>query len=147
MKKNTIGDLDDILMYQLYRIGRLLRFHLQKFLDAESKATPEQFFLLYRLYMKNGQTQRQLADTVLQDHPNITRLIDRLEERGYVSRETVENNRRAFNIILTDKGIQLFDSIIPVITREREQLLKGISAEEQKIVKKVLLQMGRNMEG
>ena len=80
MKDTLIAELDQTITYQVYRSGRLLRHYLQQKLKIdEAQLTPEQFYILLRLYMKDGQTQRELADRILNDHPNITRLIDKLE--------------------------------------------------------------------
>lgn len=148
MKNKPLPGLDDVLMYRLYRFGRLLRFHLQKHLDAGGDTvTPEQFFLLYRLYMEDGQTQRQLADRVMNDHPNITRLIDRLEEKGHVRRRAADTDHRIYNIHLSEKGRMQFQGAVPVITRERERMLKGISREEIKTVQRVLARMEENIKG
>lgn len=146
MEKNELTDLDDFLIYQIYGSARLLRFHLQKLLDAnEPNFTPEQAFLLYKLYMDDGQSQRQLADKILNDYPNITRLIDKLENKGYVRREIAENDRRMFKIYMSEKGKSRFNSFIPLIMHEREKLLEGISSDEEKIVKNVLKRIEENV--
>ena len=147
MKENELIDLDDFLIYQIYGSSRLLRFKLQKLLDEnEPKSTPEQFFLLYKLYMNDGQSQRQLADKNLNDYPNITRLIDKLEKRGYVRREIDENDRRMFKVYISEKGKSRFNTIIPLITHEREKLLEGISLHEEEIVKDVLKRIEQNIQ-
>jgi MarR family transcriptional regulator, transcriptional regulator for hemolysin len=147
MKNRPITDLDNVLMYQLYRCGRLLRYYLQRFLDVGDESfTPEQYFLLYRLNATNGLTQRELADRVLNDHPNITRLIDKLENKGYVRREAGENDRRSFSITITEKGKKLSGRMAPVVARERERLLKGISPEEIRLVQSVLKKLESNMK-
>jgi MarR family transcriptional regulator, transcriptional regulator for hemolysin len=147
MEHNEIIDLDDILMYQLYRSGRLLRFRLQQLVDAnEPKSSPEQFFLLYKLYIKDGQSQKQLADKILNDHPNITRLIDKLEEIGYVYREVDKKDRRTFKIYISEKGKSRFKDILPLIMLEREKLLKGINEEDEKLVKGILGKMETNIK-
>ncbi|KAF5065526.1 MarR family winged helix-turn-helix transcriptional regulator [Methanobacterium aggregans] len=146
MEKNELMDLDDFLIYQIYGSARLLRFQLQKLLDAnEPNFTPEQAFLLYKLYMDDGQSQRQLADKILNDYPNITRLIDKLENKGYVRREIAENDRRMFKIYMSEKGKSRFNSFIPLIMHEREKLLEGISSDEEKIVKNVLKRIEENV--
>jgi len=146
MKKTNLPDLNEILMHQLFRTGRLLRFYIQQFLDIDKFAfTTEQFFLFYRLYIKDGQTQRELADKTLNDHPNITRLIDKLEEKGYVKRNPDKDDRRTFMIKITEEGIQLFEQMLPIVEAERKKLLNGISTEDQKTVKKVLNQLEENM--
>jgi len=146
MKKTNLPDLNEILMHQLFRTGRLLRFYIQQFLDIDKFAfTPEQFFLFYRLYVNDGQTQRELADKTLNDHPNITRLIDKLEEKGYVKRKPDKDDRRTFTIKMSEEGIHLFERMLPIVEAERKKLLKGISTEEQQIVKRVLNQLENNM--
>jgi len=147
MEKNELIDLDDFLIYQIYGSSRLLRFRLQKLLDAnEPKFTPEQAFLLYKLYMNDGQSQRQLADKILNDYPNITRLIDKLEKKGYVRREVDENDRRMFKVYMSEEGKSRFKTSVPLIIHEREKLLENVSSEEQKIVKDVLKRIEQNVQ-
>lgn len=147
MEKNELTDLDDFLIYQIYGSARLLRFQLQKLLDEnEPNFTPEQAFLLYKLYMNDGQSQRQLADKILNDYPNITRLIDKLEKKGYVRREVDENDRRMFKVYMSEEGRARFNSFIPLIMHQRGKLLKNISSDEEKIVKDVLKRIEQNVQ-
>ena len=147
MEKNELIDLDDFLIYQIYGSARLLRFQLQKLLDEnEPNFTPEQAFLLYKLYMNDGQSQRQLADKNLNDYPNITRLIDKLEKKGYVRREVDENDRRMFKVYMSEEGKSRFNSFIPLIMHQRGKLLENISSDEEKIVKDVLKRIEQNVQ-
>jgi DNA-binding MarR family transcriptional regulator len=146
MKKTIIQQLDDFLPYHLYMIGRLLRHYLQQTLNADKDHfTPEQFFILHRLYFKDAQTQKELANKILQDHPNITRLLDKLEKNGFVQREDDENSRRNFIIKLSAKGRKSFERIIPLIKKEREQLLKGISMEEMIMAQEIINRIKANI--
>lgn len=146
--KKPLEDLESVFPHQLYRTGRLLRYFLQRRLkDDESRLTPEQYFIIYRLFLKDGQTQRELADRTLNDHPNITNLIDRLEEKGYVQRGDDETDRRSYVIRLSAKGRRNFERAIPMIKREIDKLLKGISREEIKTVQKVLSNLEANIAG
>lgn len=147
MEKNELIDLHDFLIYQIYGSARLLRFQLQKLLDEnEPNFTPEQAFLIYKLYMNDGQSQRQLADKNLNDYPNITRLIDKLEKKGYVHREVNENDRRMFKVYMSEEGKTRFNSFIPLIKYQREKLLENISLEKQEIVKDVLKRIEQNVK-
>ena len=147
MEKNELIDLDDFLIYQIYGSARLLRFQLQKLLDEnEPNFTPEQAFLLYKLYENDGQSQRQLADKILNDYPNITRLIDKLEKKGYVRREVDENDRRMFKVYMSEEGKSRFNSFIPLIMHQRRKLLENISSDEEKIVKDVLKRIEQNVQ-
>ena len=148
MKEDELFDLmfDDFLVYQLYGTVRLLRLRLQKVIDeVVPNFTPEQFWLLFKLYIKDGQSQRELADKNLNDYPNITRLIDKLEKKGYVYREVDEKDRRMFKVYVSEKGKSFIKNNIPLILSEREKLLEGISPEEDKIVKNALKRLEQNI--
>ena len=146
MKENELFDLNDFLVFQLYGTVRLLRLRLQRLIDeVVPNFTPEQFWLLFKLYIKDGQSQRELADKNLNDYPNITRLIDKLEKKGYVYREVDEKDRRMFKVYVSEKGKSFIKNNIPLILSEREKLLEGISPEEDKIVKNALKRLEQNI--
>src|SRR5688572_15254749 len=98
----NLSSLDKAVAYKIQRTARLLRLHLIKFLqDAGTDITPEQWFILFRLHENEGQSQGELADKDLQDHPNITRMLDMLEKRQLVIRTADPQDRRKFLIFLT----------------------------------------------
>ena len=146
--KRTLPDLDSLLLYQVHRLDRLLRFHLQRKIDEDPEKnwiSQEQLFILYRLYVKDGQSQRELADKKLNDYPNITRMIDKLEKKGLVVRESDETDRRVCIVKLTKKGRDLFDEQQPVMNEEIGRLSFGVSPEEERIVRKVFAQLEKNL--
>ena len=48
-----------------------------------------------------------LADRLVSKAPDITRMIDRLEQRGFVTREKQEGDRRVVRVRITDAGLKL----------------------------------------
>ena len=50
----------------------------------------------------------ELKERILVNNPDVTRLMDRLVEKGYVQRETCPENRRKIDISFTDSGKTLF---------------------------------------
>ena len=78
------NDLEQETAFGLYRISRLLRHDLILFLKKSgTKITPEQYFLLFRMAQMGPCPQKDLADPVLQDHPNVTR-----QARSYPRQES-----------------------------------------------------------
>ncbi|MBP2413956.1 DNA-binding MarR family transcriptional regulator [Arthrobacter stackebrandtii] len=49
----------------------------------------------------------ELNDHVLLTQPSISRMVDRLEARGWIQRKTAENDRRGVLIGLTEEGAAL----------------------------------------
>jgi DNA-binding MarR family transcriptional regulator len=52
-----------------------------------------------------------LAGRLVSHAPDITRLVDRLEERGLVSRQRMADNRRVVQVGITDAGLSLLKEL------------------------------------
>ena len=115
----------------IYRMGRLLLSNLRSGLrDLDPPITPEQYFMVYRLYRQDGRTLSSLADPALGDYPNITRLVDALEKKGLIKREANPEDRRQFLVFLTEKGRTLMDTLLPQIQKDRGDLFGSFSEAE-----------------
>jgi len=62
--------------------------------------------------------------------PNITPLVDRLYESGYVDRQHDENDRRVVNIVLLDAGKEKLNAIRATIARQIQLQADGLSVSE-----------------
>ncbi|MEU6827215.1 MarR family transcriptional regulator [Nocardia beijingensis] len=65
---------------------------------------------------------RSLAETLACDASNVTGIINRLEKRGLVRRETSTSDRRVTNLVITPEGGQLIDTIRAKMRATREGL-------------------------
>ncbi len=68
---------------------------------------PVEFSLVMLLRDNDGVTQRELGAALNLNAPNLTTLLTRLQERGLVSRERSDSDRRAQLIRLTAAGVKL----------------------------------------
>ena len=62
--------------------------------------------------------------------PNITPLVDRLYESGYVDRQHDENDRRVVNIVLMEAGKEKLNAIRATISRQIQMQVDGLSVSE-----------------
>ena len=62
--------------------------------------------------------------------PNITPLVDRLFEAGYVDRQHDENDRRVVNIVLLPAGMEKLASIRATISRQIQTQAEDLSLSE-----------------
>ena len=62
--------------------------------------------------------------------PNITPLVDRLYESGYVDRQHDESDRRVVNIVLLEAGKEKLDAIRATISRQIQLQADSLSASE-----------------
>ncbi|OGI00065.1 MAG: hypothetical protein A2039_00275 [Candidatus Melainabacteria bacterium GWA2_34_9] len=119
---------------------------LQLFKEKNFAITPEQFGILFFLSKEDGLYQRQLAKILLKDRPNITRLVDILEERGFVYREIDPNNRRIFKVFITEAGRTQVTEIHPLLLEIQNKATDGIKYEESESVKKILGKVCENLD-
>jgi DNA-binding MarR family transcriptional regulator len=86
------------------------RLHvLEEDLFGRYDLTPQQYNALRLLRGESGRKlpTLALASRLVSRAPDITRLLDKLEERGLVERERPADNRRMVLIALTDAGRSL----------------------------------------
>ena len=72
-----------------------------------------------------------IKDRMIDRNSDTSRIIERLRKSGYVDRVTCENDRRAVDIVITDKGLNLLEKMDNVIYTVSEPL-KMLDAAEIK---------------
>lgn len=75
--------------------------------------TPGQYGVLRCLWDEDCQTARQLAERLALDGSTMTGVLDRMEQRGLIVKQTDPRDRRALQIQLTQKGPQLVEASAP----------------------------------
>ncbi|AFY46240.1 transcriptional regulator [Nostoc sp. PCC 7524] len=63
----------------------------------------------------------------------MTNRIDRLEQDGIVTRIRDAEDRRSVIVHLTPKGVQLADTVMPILFEKEKQLLSQFTADEAQI--------------
>lgn len=83
--------------------------------------------LLLRHGPAEGMQLHDLGDLLLVSRANVTGLISHLEERGYVTREVNEQDRRARYAKATPKAEALLDRLMPVHYNNIRKLMSNLS--------------------
>ncbi len=94
--------------------------------------TRTQWQLLYWLYHGDGRSQTDLADNLLMAKPPLGRVVDRLEEQGWVIRKGDPNDRRVKLVYLTEKFTPLMAPLENAIDDICEIAVEGLSASDRK---------------
>lgn len=108
--------------------------------------TTEQWGILNRLWEKDGVSQRDLSEKTHKDQPNVTRILDKLEQKGLIRREPNPDDRRAFSIFLTEEGRNLKNQLVPLAVNSLEKALQGFTPEEVQALKASLNRIYNNLE-
>jgi len=75
-----------------------------------------------------------LAARLISRAPDITRLVDKLVERGLADRERPADNRRVVNVGITGAGIDLLDRLAFEVRACHERQLGHLSADEMAVL-------------
>ena len=137
--------LDEVFIYLIERTERQIKRYANAALKNDGiEIVPDHWAILKRIEERAAINQREIAELTFKDPASVTRALDALEEKGLVRREEMENDRRAYNIVLTPAGSALMAKITPVAQSVRAQGLKGITREEQAMLKSILNRIYEN---
>ncbi len=98
------------------------------------------------LSIKEGITQKHIADMAFVEAPTLVPVIDKMEKEGYLTRQSDPNDRRNNLIFMTKKSRDIVDPMIDSILEIRNMGLNKISKKDMDTAKKVLKQITINTE-
>ncbi len=117
--------------YQIEVTSKRVRQAFQQELRAAKiGVTVDQWVLLQALDKREGLSQLELAQAVFKDQPSVTRIIDLMVEKGLLTRNPDELDRRKFLIFLTQSGKQKIMLIKPLVQEFRIRTFEGIPRTE-----------------
>lgn len=100
--------------------------------------TGAQFEVLKNLARSSNETAASLCRALHYDTGSMTRMLDRLQEKGLLMRERDTSDRRLVFLRLTPAGESLIPKIRPALRRALRRHLAGFSAEEIESLKRYL---------
>lgn len=88
--------------------------------------------ILGLLYHRQGEDvyQRDVEDAFHITRSTVTGIVKRMEEKGYILRQSVEGDARLKKLTLTPLGEALHHQCIRIINETEMQAVEGLSAEE-----------------
>ena len=135
----SFDDYDNVIGFVVSQAGyRLSQALLQAIESLGSDLRPREFAVLNRLHQHGGLTQIQLAELTYKDKPAITRMLDRLIERGLVRKIASPADRRAMVVSLTPEGEAMRDAIAPLIVGFLEEACEGIDPDDLAVTVRTL---------
>lgn len=104
--------------------------------------TPPQFAVMSFLWQREGLiNQNQLGELMGTDNATLSGIIDRLEKADYVKREKNHQDRRSFNLVLTEAGKKIRQEIEPIVREHNKNLVKPLEEEEKATLIRLLKKM------
>ena len=119
-----------------------------RYVNSELKGydiTLEQWVVLLILGKENIMNQKQLAEKLEKDQPTLARILDILERKKLIERQSIKEDRRSFLVHITTLGRSLKSEVAVFLEADFEKMLFGITEEKIEIYKEVLMQINYNI--
>jgi DNA-binding MarR family transcriptional regulator len=140
------ASLDDIVNYLVYRSARILRYKFQKDMQAAGlDMTQEQYFILFKLWQRDGQFQAELTNDVLSDAPNITRILDVMERKKMIERRADPHDRRKFLIFLAEEGKRIHQNYLEHVFQARLADYRSLGDKDLRELRRILRVIEKNI--
>jgi DNA-binding MarR family transcriptional regulator len=149
-KSRTPGGFDSLQQeayLSLWRTYDRLRA-VEDELFAEHDLTAQQYNALRLLETKYPEPMLTTAigQRLISRAPDITRLLDRLEKRGLVTRNRPADNRRTVQVTITEAGLELLGELSRPVRECHAKQLSHVPAEQLKKLVELLRQARRPHE-
>lgn len=101
-----------------------------------------EFGVLELLYHKGPQAHQKIGEKILLASGSITYVVDKLEGKGLLRRESCSKDRRIIYAVITDEGKRLMDKIFPEHKEAIHKSLAGLDMDEKRQVIDLLKKLG-----
>ncbi|MBL6447803.1 winged helix DNA-binding protein [Fulvivirga sp. 29W222] len=95
---------------------------------------------------QNDKTQSEIADLVFKDYASMTRIVNLMVSKDYLDKTVDAEDKRKTKLTITEKGKRVIKKLKPMITKNRETALAGVSEEEMLQLFNILQKITKNCQ-
>lgn len=130
-QRRPFASLQQEAQLNIFRTGTVLLDAFERLLRPYGLSQSQYNVLrILRGAEPEGLCRNELRDRMLSRMPDVTRLLDRMEEAGLVTRERSSEDRRQVTTRITPRGRRLVDELDPIVAAEHQRRLGHLSAEQ-----------------
>ena len=124
-------DQPDDLLSEIHVLANLVARAFSGQLDEAFGVSVPDWRVLLTLARHPGLTAAEITNRWAMDKMAISRAIQRLEAEGHIRRDRNSHDRRSFSLSLTENGMKLYATILPLANDRYHAFLSCLSKEEQ----------------
>jgi DNA-binding MarR family transcriptional regulator len=150
--ERNVGDIYDPKTIQpSSSIGYLINRVRTEFIEAIDRelapldVTAAQYIIMGHLAHNLADSASQLCKGISYDPGAMTRMIDRLEAKGFIRRVRSSEDRRAVNLELTDEGKAVFPKLRVSVVGVLNRFLRGFTKSEARQLENLLQRILANI--
>ncbi len=138
----------DSIYYQLEQTAKYCRYlGMQMFQKLQLPVTLDEFAALDTILINEGICQRDLARLILKDRPNTGRILNSLEEKGYIERYAdTKNNRLVRKMKITEEGKRISAEVTKILKAYINKIPKVYSEEDKSKLRESIIKFRESLE-
>lgn len=136
--EHTIGRWLSIL----YRYGQS---YVGKKLSAYNIGSG-QYILMMVLYRNGGISQEELSTYLKVDKGSIAKSVKKLQQEGYLERKIDQKDKRAYQLFLTPKALEIIPKVNEVIKDWENIMVSELSDSEKLMAEQLLYKMASKVD-
>jgi DNA-binding MarR family transcriptional regulator len=144
MAKVVREDPDSSIGFLISDVSRLLRRVYDRRVEPLG-LTRAQWRVLVHIYRREGISQTALAQVLEIEKPTLGKLVDRLEEKGWVERQIEQSDQRARRLVITNQAYPLIDEMEELAAGVHTDALDGVASDEADRLHDTLMTVKANL--
>ncbi len=146
MARTLPDNPDSSVGFLISDVSRLMRRVYDRRVEPLG-VTRAQWRVLVHLYRREGVSQTELAAILEIEKPTLGRLVDKLEEKGWVERRVDERDQRARRLVITDAVRPMIEHLKVYAASVNEDSMAGLDSEQERQFVEILLAVKNNLNG
>lgn len=139
-------NLENIVNHRISMIAVLMKRQVFKLIAENNlKITPDQWVVMYYLWQKDGLSVGEIAGRSKKDFANTTRIVEKLEKLGYVTKRKSKKDSRISNVFLLPKAEAIRNDVQNIWKQASDIALKEVSDSEQEQLMEILAKIENNV--
>ena len=136
--------IEGLVGYQLVQLSRAHRNRADVLLGQLGLHAGQEM-TLFRLWQEEGLTHTQLAESLCVEPPTLSRMLQRMEAAGLLTRQPDAEDARISRVYLTDRGRSLEKPVLEAWNRLEDETVQGLTETEQLLLRRLLMQLRANL--
>ncbi|MGP7818793.1 MarR family winged helix-turn-helix transcriptional regulator [Niallia sp. 01092] len=126
-----------------FLLGKVLQQMENKFADTLTpfNIDARQYGVLLFIKENPYSSQKLISEKLRIDRTTMVSHVDHLETLGFVERTKNPNDRRAYSLIITEKGNSVLESCWGFLTSIESSVLSPLNEEEKQLLKDILIKI------
>ncbi len=146
--KTSLMPVEDLILVRLMtNFTSLYKEHRTRLLQQFGLNETQFLALTLIYYQKNRSIQPSVLSEMLgSSRTNITRVSDDLEKKGWIERQLMKSDRRAYLLNLTVKGVNVLEEFLPHQWKLISDLFSVLTPEESEFLQVILRKLTNHIE-